>query len=338
MTLKQSILQHSAELRAHDDCVICLAWSPNGIILASASRDNTICLWSQNGIEWDVKRFESGQEEVTTICFLSDNVLLSGGNSVNAFREEKCERLYPAGHIRAFKIEGGAVFHLASWTTENVQQIRKDQKRPTRFYAAGLDGTVSYFELTEQKETLLYKNNTRFMDLDISKDGLLAVCGSASAILLIDTKEGVREWDPKIPFHLYWDSVDESWKKLIGEDNAIRAIEFGRNGLFVANMQGLYHGSLIDSACQVPSECVMEEWTNVIASNDQYLVHAGRDKFFVRDLTTRNLVYDATIGFGTVTAIAVHPSKGLFAVAGHGKMATRHVEIWELVPVSTLKS
>ncbi|MEM7165452.1 MAG: ABC transporter permease subunit [Planctomycetota bacterium] len=81
-------LEPAFELKGHERVVAAVALSPNGKWLATGSRDKTIRLYdlaASDGDAPEVAQFTEHYQEVTSLVFLDDNTLVSGGRDRNVF-------------------------------------------------------------------------------------------------------------------------------------------------------------------------------------------------------------------------------------------------------------
>ena len=157
------IEQTTATLK-HDAMITNIAFSPDGLLLASASEDSTIQLWNPETrtIEATLK---GHTDDVLSIAFSPDGLLLASGSADGTVRLWNPARRAPQATLRG---HAGDVLDVA-FSPDGL------------LLASGsADGTVRLWNLqTEQHQATLREHTDDVLDVAFSPDGLLLASGSA---------------------------------------------------------------------------------------------------------------------------------------------------------------
>ena len=81
-----------AILKGHKTSVKSVAFNNDATILASASADNTIKIWSMKTLE-EMKTLKGHQESVNSICFNNNEKILASGSNDNTIKLWNMETL-----------------------------------------------------------------------------------------------------------------------------------------------------------------------------------------------------------------------------------------------------
>ena len=74
----------SISFEGHKNCVLRVAFSPDGTMIASSSYDNTIKLWNLEGRV--LKTFEGHEDWVNSVSFSPDGTMIASGSNDKTIR------------------------------------------------------------------------------------------------------------------------------------------------------------------------------------------------------------------------------------------------------------
>jgi len=176
-----------ATLSGHSGTVMCVAYSPDGRVLASGSQDGTVRIWSASERKL-IKKLTLTHLPVWSIAFTPDGHYLVTG----------CNRGVQLWSTRTWQVEKNFPGHMAALSKSGTFLATADSS-PFFWETAG--PVRLYHWDTGQ---LLWQFDSPGRALAFSADGrLLAVAGKSSGIQLLDATSGtmLRDWHTK---HSVW--------------------------------------------------------------------------------------------------------------------------------------
>ena len=178
--LQQTVygVRESNQLEGHTDWVSGVSWSPNGQVLASASKDSTIKLWDKNGTL--LRNLLSHQGGVYSVSFSPDGKLFASAS------EDKTVKLWS---------HNGVLLHTLIGHTGNVFSVSFSPD--SKLIASGSwDGTVKLWNTKGVLLKTLARHSARVLGVSFSPDGQLIVVASRDHTISLWRADGtfIKSW------------------------------------------------------------------------------------------------------------------------------------------------
>ncbi len=159
-------------LENHGDNVNDLVFSPDGNIIATASRDKTVKLWSKEGKE--IKTLQGHQEEVNSVSFSPDGNIIASGS------KDKTVKLWNKDGQEIYTLKGhqGAVNRIKFSPDGNI------------IATASWDETVKLWDRDGKNITTLYGHKHGVFGVSFSPDGNTIATASGDETVKLWSKEG----------------------------------------------------------------------------------------------------------------------------------------------------
>lgn len=286
----------SGILHGHDDAVESIAFSPVGTMLASASGDKTIRLWSvgQSG-HYPLGRPLRAKGPLFSIAFDSTGQVLASG-SYNAIFLWSIARHAPQGVIR---YEAGAITSVAF------------SRRGGVLAAAGSDGTVLLWNAVTHRRTLLRVAQGPVKSVALNPDGSVLAAGYDKTVALWSVA-GARQLGPA----------------LTGVTHTVSSVAFSPDGATVAAGLGtgdILRWDVVSRSLRAPTLTGLDTVSAIAFSpTGESLIAGGRQATAVWNLARPRA---ELLGghLGAVTAVAFSSDGRTFASAG----ADRTIILWD---------
>ncbi len=161
--------QHIRTLRGHEEATYCLAWSPNGLLLASGSEDHTIRLWDPY-IGQPKGILEGHTGSITGISFSHDGRLLaskSRDGTIRIWRTDTWETVKILQEPASDSVLAGIAFHPG----EPVLAAVSDADKAIRIWDLDIPALLN----TEPEQPAMYYTNAKVVlvgDSGVGKSAL----------------------------------------------------------------------------------------------------------------------------------------------------------------------
>ncbi len=246
------IAESDATLAGHEWEVMCLAFSPGGLYLASGSRDDTVRLWDveaalERGGEVKVVVLRRHTDDVYTVAFSPDGRRLASGSIDKTIRLWDVEAsVRQAAIARVDKKRGkpiGVSLDVLYGHEEGVRTVAFD---PTgaRLISGACDKTLRVWEVRDQAVVSdLHRQRdwevTRRRELKVlhgHNDEVSRIAVLADGRVLSASEDGtVKLWDLDI----------RQVPQLLGHTTSVRAVAFSPDGTFVVSAANANDSSFI---------------------------------------------------------------------------------------------
>ncbi|WP_287325876.1 AAA-like domain-containing protein [Okeania sp. SIO1F9] len=190
-------------LEGHKDGVSSVCFSPNGTLIASGSRDNSLKLWSLSGKE--LKTFTGHNDRIHSICFHPDGQILASAGADTT--------------IKLWSIDGT---ELQSFTTEHRNLVSSVSFSPDgQTLASGsFDKTIKLWSLDGRELQTLIGHKNRVSSISFSPDGQTLASASGDKTIKL------------------WSLDGRELKTFIGHTYHVNSVSFSPDGQTIASASG----------------------------------------------------------------------------------------------------
>ena len=170
------------ELKAHKGTVFSVAFSPDGGMLASGSRDKTICLWDTRTGD-NLTTFEGHTDEIYSVAFSPDGRTLASGSLDKT--------------VRLWDVRSGENLYTLGAHTKQVISVEFSPDG-TLLASGGLDKTIRLWQPQTGQALRTLKGYTGWVtSLAFSPDGSVLASGSGDHPLGDTNTNSIRFWNPR---------------------------------------------------------------------------------------------------------------------------------------------
>jgi len=216
----------------HTDIVSSVSFSPDGFLLASASRDNKVIV--VNTSVRSSKFILNDQSDINAVAFNPDGTYIATGNADGQIK------LWDANPINGYEVLG---FRPHSRRIDAMEFSPNN----TQYVTGSWDGTAFIWSLTGKPPIQLIRHENQIRDMAISADGKKIITGGYDGKAII--------WDAASGAQL---------KTLSGDSQNVMAVTFSPNGKLAA-------GGLDNNIVLIWDAATGKEIT-ALQSNDQYFI------------------------------------------------------------------
>ena len=174
------------ELKGHKDIILCAAYSPDGSLILSSSKDKTVRLWNREGQE--VMKLTGHEEAVSCLAFSADgNFMLTASGDTDSQGDDYKVRLYDS--------QGNLLQTMAGFE-DQISSVAFSPDQAS-ILTASVDGKVCLWDLEGQLQHKLDVGDNAITSATFSPDGVhILLTGTDHYLALWKDRGG--KWEPNI--------------------------------------------------------------------------------------------------------------------------------------------
>lgn len=216
-------------LRGHTDQVNSIAWSPDGLQLASCSKDSTVQLWNAREPASAIRFLRGHSTEVADVAFSPDGKQLA---SASFDKTVKIWDVVSGNEIKT--LTNPAIMTSVSWSPDGSKLV-----------AGSWNSTARIWDASTWESILTYQARSLIDGVSFSPDGKLVAHSAHSGFEVWDADTGQKKFTgvghPGGVFEATW-SPDGTQLASAGEDSTIKIWD-AKTGKEIRTLQG--HGAAV---------------------------------------------------------------------------------------------
>jgi len=151
------------KIKKHTDWVTAVAFSPNGLLLASADRNGNIHVWDPENAQ-EIFALSGHTAAVRSVAWRGDSKLLASGSE--------------DGTIKTWEMESGKA--VKSWPAHEGGVLGIDFSHDGLIASCGRNGKIRYWDINGNKKRSMETTNELPLGVAFSHDGKRLIAGTFS--------------------------------------------------------------------------------------------------------------------------------------------------------------